>query len=281
MALASKNSLVLGWLLLVAVVQGAEPEPPPKESSDTLETARRDLQELRTLERSLTPSGRLPESTLPLPLVIPSTPTAKTNPGDPNKAAEPSQGWLLDALKRAETEDRARSKTSAADDRLSPEATRRKVQGAPNPLSNYLQQWLSPQDRRLLGGEKLNPTLLEKAGIRDDEPFRPLPNSSTKPLLSSPGDRNLLMDARVNPYLSPALADESFSPEPLAPLPNVPGGGHPPLSRLSNPTSEPPAYSPPLDTTPTLSGPTKPEVLPPPTAPLLDERRYFPQLRRF
>lgn len=277
--LASQNILFLGLLLsAAAMARGADPEP--KEPTDTLETARRDLQELRTLERSQTPSRRLPESTLQLPLVLPSSSTGKVGEGSATTAPEPSQGWLLDALKKTEAQDRARSTTSRGEDRLSPEAARRKAQGAPNPFSNYLQQWLSPQDRRLLGGEKLNPTALERAGIHEDEPFRAKPINQATPLLSRLPDRKSALEERANPYLTPAQRDENFLPEPLALLPSD-RAAQTPLSRLSNSPLETPTYSPPWDTAPSSVAPTKPEALPPPTTPLLDERRYFPQLRRF
>jgi hypothetical protein len=168
----------------------------------------------------------------------------------------------------------------SSDNRFSSEATRRKLEGSSNPLSNYLQQWLSPQDRRLLGEEKLNQTSLERAGIHEEEPFRPKVNYDTKPLLSNPREHLAIPGDRMNPYLTPGPTDENFLTEPLAPLPNS-FTARPPLSPLSNSAGDQRTYSPNGDMTPAQNGSAKLEALPPPTAPLLDERRYFPQLRRF
>lgn len=288
MTLAPPPSFAVVLLLSIAVgaVYGADSGPPSQKADDPLETARRELQELPTLERSARPEGRMSDPALALPAFRPSTPgspspQAKQNDLSPTTEPMPSQGWLLDALRKTEVEDRARTKARTSDDRLSPEAMKRKLEGAPNPLNNYLQQWLSPGDRRLLGGEKLSPTQLERAGIREDEPFRPKNTPDAHSLLSNPKTHLPLSGERVNPYLTPSGPEERLLTEPLAPLPAT-AATRTPLSRLSSAAPDQSMYSPPWDTTPTVTGSTaKPAAIPPPTTPLLDERRYFPQLRRF
>jgi len=282
MKLARTSSCLLVLLLTAAGTRGADPAA--KESNDTLDTARRELQELPAIERGLTPMERRPESTLPLPLFTPVAPQAPASSlaGEEDLAKPvPSQGWLLDALRKTEAQDRTRSKALWGDDRLSSNAARGKAESAPNPLGNYLQQWLSPGDQKLLGGEKLRSTPLEHAGIHSDEPFRGAAAYDAKPLLSNARPHLPMVSERVNPYLTPAPSEDSLVPEPLAPLP--PGSNaRTTASTLSNPGTDSTMYPPPWDTAPTLSGSTKPQsVLPPPTAPLVDEHRYFPQLRRF
>lgn len=279
MALAHTKTFSVILLLSVGVAQGADAVS--KESSDLLEEARRELQELQSVERSLEPSRRLPGSTLQLPVLTPAAPTAKTKEEEKTQSSDQtSQGWLLDGLKAAEARDRSRLRSASPNDRLSPEALRRKADGAPNPLNNYLEQWLAPQDRRLLGGEKPGQTALERSGIRDQEPFRPKANDSPKsPFLNSDTGLGMPSD-RVNPYLTGEPAeDPSFTP-PFSSISTSPVA-RPHLSRSPNSLNDQPSYPPNGDTVPTLGGSTKTEALPPPTAPLLDERRYFPQLRRF
>lgn len=288
MTLAFPPSLALVLLLMVAggAVRGADSSSPPQPSDDPLEVARRELQELPTLDRSIPPGGRRPDSELSLPTFIPSTPgspSSKSKENDLSPATEPlaSRGWLLDALRKTETEDRLKTNGRTRGERLSPEALKQKLENAPNPLNNYLQQWLSPGDRRLLVGEKLNSTPLERAGVREDDAFRPKAAYDTQAMLSNARAQLPMNGERVNPYLTSSASDDRLVPEPLAPLPNT-TTTRTPLSRLSTTAPDQTVYSPQWDTTPTVTGSaTKPETISPPTAPLLDERRYFPQLRRF
>jgi hypothetical protein len=279
MTLARATFFSVLLLRSIGAAQSADPGPteaPP----DGLEAARRELRELPSLDRNhtVTPAGRSTESAIQLPLPAPAAPAKGDDEGVAAKTSEPSQGWLLDAFKQ--TESKERSNTAQPAHSLSPDATRRKREGAPNPFGNFLQQWLSPQDRRLLGGEKLNQTSLERAGIREEVPFRPKTIDASKTLMPAAGEHRALGEDRVNPYLAIESGDERLpsgafaAPSNTAPL-------KPPPSRLSNFMGEEPTYSPNGDTAPALSGATKRESLPPPTAPLFDERRYFPQLRRF
>ena len=252
----------------------------PKKSEDALETARRDLRALPTVEGNVLPGERLPDASVPVPTFTPLTTNSGKNPSDDNRTTPSSEGWLLDALKKgdelkSQQADRDLNKLRGTD----PASSRRLEQTTPNPLRTYLDLWLSPQDKRLLTAKKSEPRTFDRGGIRQDQPFRP--TADVQPLAELGGKRQPTFGTsapRPNPYLTPAETEPSALAEPLAPLPKTSrvttgNNGLIPFSESTYPVSH--------DTGPTLESRKPEEPLPAPTAPLIDERRYFPQLRRF
>lgn len=279
MAPASAQSLLA--LLLLSITGVAFAEESTTKSKDALETARRDLQAIK-IEPAILPGERFPDANLSLPSF---TPLTISGPSQREKSgtAEPSKGWLLDALQKPSDAqkgsllryDRDLRKERGADPQ---EAQRRQTTPVNNPLRTYVDQWLSPQDKRLLAPDTPPQNSWDRANLRRDQPLRERTESAYAPAVGTNPRQGFLTNTageRVNPYLVPA-ENERLVPEPLAPLPS---------SNRTSTTSLAPlpvnSYSPPQDTAPTLRQTKPEETLPPPTAPLVDERRYFPQLRRF
>jgi len=264
----------------------AETPAPTAPSNSALEDARRDLRALPALERSQEVLGKstgLGSAGLPM-LTLPGAEARTQKKEDVNGA--PSSTWLLDAVQKTEAEQSGRRAASAADAKLDREsASGRKATPAVDPFGQYLKQWLSPRDLELLRPEAKNGSG-QKTGIAGSEPT---------PSLGGNGRRSeALSGADVGPTASiipvtknPYLAD--LAPPPPATLasplaqPAAPVGL--PLGDRNRSLSAFPASN--SGSAPRPVVPAKPAVAPaeafphPPTAPLVDDRKYFPQLRRF
>lgn len=251
-------------------MRGETPAPP----QTTLETARRDLKTLPATERPQEILGKnsgLGSAALPA-LTLPGNsdaPPSKPEPNDP-----PSPTWLQDALNQTDAE---RGQHRGAFDSAS---TRAKTNGlkptsTPDPLLQYLGQWLTPRDQELLRPD-VRKTLDQTGGIKG-----PLDSSSVPTAASEPsGLRVLQTDFLPVSTLEPAK--NPYLPEP-APLVQQPS----PFASATSSKSLPGGVPPGQKLRPAAPGTLKParsaeavEPLPP-TAPTVDDRKYFPQLRRF
>lgn len=275
---ALSAAVALGFFTARAEEKSAEEQQP-----SALESARRDLKELPALERRTDPRAKLPDTGIQFPGLAPAPggggSASASASGNPDTATK-SQGWLLDALQKTDEHLRARANERKTGDSATNLSTDQRFRPAENPLSSYLQQWLSPQDRSvLLGQEKARREAMDPFSRAAAPTWNPLGTADVKTTTSNDPLRDPLAP-RPNPYLAAMSAEsstfttDSFAPSAATP-PSAPG---PTTTSPLLPTM--PTYSQSRDTGPKFT-PAPEEQLPPPTAPLLDERRYFPQLRRF
>lgn len=267
----------------------------PTSSDSTLESARRELKDLPATERTrdiLGKSSTLGSAGLPLLTLPGDTGNAAARP-DPNKA--PSANWLQDALNQADSEAAAHRRAtdpSLARDRDRPGGY--KPVEVPNPFGQYLEQWISPRDLELLrAGQETKKSSEPTQGFV--KPWEPPQNQNTGTGRTPDVTGGLLPEAGQSLIpIMPVTTRNPYIDEPDSTVPapgpnaflaqNVPG--QPPIDRARVPV--------PLSTLPSATAessrqaaPLKPAVTPaqpanrPPTAPIVDDRKYFPQLRRF
>ncbi|MFT3780725.1 MAG: hypothetical protein QM790_01835 [Nibricoccus sp.] len=250
-------------------------KPNASSTTSALEEARRDLRDLPAMERS--------RDLLPKPALGSAAPPSFDFPGaakpESKENAAPSPTWLQDALDRAElekTQQRARDNVSSR--RLLDDS---KTPAAPDPFAKLIEQWLSPRDLELLRPTTSGPTTFgprdvskaEKGSRRDAQP------ADVQTQVPSPVAP--IMPLPRNPYIEDA---EAFS----SPAQTTPQAGQ--LRRAEAPRYSDGRALAPMDSPADVASkkPTKPAVspkppasTPPPTAPVVDDRKYFPQLRRF
>jgi hypothetical protein len=249
-------------------------------NENSLDAARRDLRALPATERShefLGKSSGLGSAGLPS-LALPGESSKPQAQPEPN--APPSATWLQDAMKQTEVE---RSQRRSLPDS---EGTREQNNGykpaaAPDPFGKYLEQWLSPRDLEMLRPESRK-TADQKQNSASLEQTQKRSGVFGAPASQTTLDAVPIMPTTQNPYL---VEPSSLSPTPL-PNPFAPStpSALPQSDRNRVPTALPTSTS---TVSPRSTAPVKPAFTPPeampkaPTAPIVDDRKYFPQLRRF
>lgn len=300
--LVKRNLAVLAALLLCATAHGqtsASTAPASPSAPDTgdnaLDSARRELKELPAAERTrdvLAKPSSLGSSGLP----------TLTLPGDAGGAAPrpganqpPSATWLQDAAGQVDAE--AAANRRAADSSLPRDSSDRaggyKPAETPNPLGQYLQQWISPRDMELwrAGQETKNPGELSPPPATPAHPGDALAPGGAlwdSARTATGADPVVpVLGVTRNPYIDDAELILT-APPPNAISPQATPGLLP-ADRGRAPGALPPTVSaaPVSPATPQQPNQLKPATTPaeppprPPTAPLVDDRKYFPQLRRF
>jgi len=262
---------VLAAILLYYATAHAETPAP---ATNTLDAAKRDLRELPAVERSkdiLGKSSGIGSAGLPT-LTLPGEGSTPQNKPEPN--APPSPTWLQDALNQTDA-DRGQRRPGRDSTLARDPANGYKPTHATDPLAQYLGQWMTPRDRELLRPE---------AGKDGSDQKSKGPLDQTGPASELSGvtalQTGLLQEPAKNPYL------QEPEPLPLAPNPFAPAvttnAGANERSRLPAPL---PAANP--DRPTSLPSSPNPVVAPlapaapSPAAPIVDDRKYFPQLRRF
>jgi hypothetical protein len=185
---------------------------------------------------------------------------------------------LLDALQQTDADRSQRDSVALARDR----ANGYKSVPAPDPLAQYLGQWLAPRDQELLKSDARKTTDQKGKGPLDltvQTPERSRldawpTGADAKPVAINEPARNpyLQEETTVQP-----LPLNSYAPVSVAPVQ--------PTDRSRVPSTLPLAAAlTSLERAPSSAKPaTKPlePVSALPTAPIIDDRKYFPQLRRF
>jgi len=254
-------------------------------SPTSIEDTRRELKELPAAQRAGSVREKGLDVSVHIPVLAPSTgrggnqrPSA--NGFQNNSQGEPSgysQGWLLDALQTRQLEKSGRGNDllrSGEQRELELKEAQRKTRESP--LNAYLQNWLSPRDRALLTQKDVHANPAEQSVISDL--WRQ--NARSVDLRGGAGDANVRgsQDKPVNPYLD----DSSASGSGVFPSPAVTGAGsgarETPLVPVAFPTLAPRKS---LDSSLPTAQPNAEDTGALPTTPLVDERRYFPQLKRF
>ncbi|MFT3870568.1 MAG: hypothetical protein QM715_19125 [Nibricoccus sp.] len=292
-----RNLAVIAALALCALAHGqtssSNSTQSPATGENTLESARRELKELPALERSRDVLGKHPglgSAGLPT-LTLPGDAGNSTARPDPDKPI--STNWLQDALNQtdAEAATRRRSNDSSLVHERDQGGGYKPVE-APNPLGQFMAQWISPRDLELLqaGQDTKKSNGATDPFVKSWEPLRPAGYQSpitdvARSPLSEPNDTPLvpILAAPRNPYIEEPDSTPPPSPN-LMLSPAALGRPQPDRSRGPESLSSLPVASP--------SGPNQPATLKPaatpvaepqrpPTAPIVDDRKYFPQLRRF
>jgi hypothetical protein len=254
-------------------------------SDNSLEAARRDLSALPATERSrelLDKSSGLGSASLPT-LAMPGGGSKPQSQPAPN--APPSATWLQDALTQTDL-DRGQRRTSS--DSSSPREQANngyKSAAAPDPFGKYLEQWLSPRDLEMLRPDSrkntdqkpINSSLeLDKATLKSGV-FGGAASQSPKEAVP-------IMPVMQNPYL---VETPPTSPSSAGSLSNPFAPPTPSILPQNDRTRGPATSQPTTTNSPRPLGPVKPALSPAeavpkaPTAPIVDDRKYFPQLRRF
>ncbi len=272
-------------ILLTALwgVVGSVSADDSKQTS-AVETAKRDLQALPktppTIEgmqrKSLFPGGSA------LPSLAPASPSPAPSQSEEKSTATKTGEWLLDGLNQLEAD----SKNTRAQQRplqeprdAWSEASDKDSAVSPiNPFADYLTRWMRPEDHRLLVGEagRSSPSVLpDWSGPRPEAGAMGSARiSSPNPTVQTPEwDLSGNGQPPGNPYLNSSVVVDAprLLPDTSSPKTDGPSA----LAPVDQPTVFP-MQSP----TPRIEQPPTVPVVPPTTR-LIDDRKYFPQLRRF
>lgn len=267
----------------------------PTTDENSLESARRELKDLPAMERSRDVLGKqsgLGSAGLPALTLPGDTGNSSARP-DPNKPLSPT--WLQDALNRTDAEAAAHRRGN--DPTLARERDRPggyKAIEAPNPLGQYMEQWISPRDLELLraGQDAKKSNEPTQSFVKPWEPPQTantaagfMPDSARAPMSDVPDTPIVpIMSAPRNPYIDEPVSAAPL-PGPNSIIPQVASGqpqadrthGPDPLPSMSAATPQGSRQPAPLK--PAAAATAEPQR--PPTAPIVDDRKYFPQLRRF
>jgi len=279
---------VIAAVVLCASVHGQTAATGSSTSENSLEAARRDLKSLPATERSRELSGK---SSGLGSAGLPSLPTESVimPPSLPEPNTPPSATWLQDALKQTDAV-RAQRKPQVDSTLSREQAGGFKPTPAPDPFARYLEQWLSPRDLELLKPESKKTTDRNVPNSWEQPQSQAQPSTSAgmqDGSLSQPGSSSVLVPIMPATPSNPYIDESDVAPIASAQIPFAvqTTGTQIPIERSRVPTPLSSTTTTPL--TPRQTASVKPaavaaEVLPkPPTAPIVDDRKYFPQLRRF
>lgn len=267
----------------LAALAAAASAYPAESDASAVESAKRDLRALPAAESQAEGAGKpsLFSGSSALPGL--SLPNSATSPS-PTKTDEakkpPSGGWLLDGVRGLEAESRERE---AAERKRAAEPASLRAAGVTadvNPLGSYLDQWLLPRDQGLnLAGANAPGGATSESNAAERAREKDALSSTVSPFQTDlPGLAELAGNKRgTNPYLNDPL---QASPE-RSPFTAAAGdrgiANTPAASSLAPQLTLP--FAPPAHISPTPEAKVAPSA--PPTVPIVDDRKYFPQLRRF
>lgn len=286
----------LALAVLLPVTLGAADGPPPPDRP--FESVRQDLGALKTAPFGVVPGQGLNLGAAPgisgagnfsTPPAV-SAPARQPEPASTTQPAK-SSGWLLDALEENsrkagtgvspagrlddsssadEKEQDAKARDAAND------ATRKAISTLPNlvnsPLSGYLSAWLSPDEFRRLGS--LYPEMAGKASSQDGASD---PNAQRRPA-AGPATTTSGMTGQAAPGLeSGGNGLDRPQDNPFVQAMKVPPRALPPMTPVEAPRVVPlPSV---ITPTPAAELAKPPPLVP--EAPGADDKKYFPQLKRF
>ncbi len=249
--------------------------------TQTIEAARRELEKRPPASSEAVPAPADGWPRVEVPTISIDTPTGSTRPRNSHSQetetdAEKSEGWLVDGVRQlSEEERRAKQNESprASDDERESGDAREDA----HPFGEYMARWLTPGDRALLsglGGPSTNDAGFARAPQDSSGRFR----SPETPAYERVPDSGSFSSGTYppTPVGNPYLDD---MPGTAIPVPVMNSGlgtaGASSLPAASAPANVRPAASTMAPTT------ERSEELPSPTERLIDDRKYFPQLRRF
>jgi hypothetical protein len=271
-------------LAALAAVASAHAQEQPQPSA--VETAKRDLQSLPTTQRTIegTQSKSLFSNGPAIPSLSVGTPGSGTPSPQTKDVTVPAKtgGWLVDGVNQLEADAQ-----SQADSRASAGAgDEGRMQGGngtaatTNPFAGYLTQWLTPGDQALLNVDRARhsssstaPWETPRTEFAPALDTRALGGPSSQ--MELPGlDLFTQNQPTANPYLTGDMPAEVARAPLDTPIPSREASNT--LAPMETGQSANPL-------SPVAPRVEQAQAAPsaPPTSRLVDDRKYFPQLRRF
>jgi hypothetical protein len=278
-------------LAALAVVASAQAE---QSGTAAAETAKKDLQSLSTVQRPVeaTSGKSLFSGTSAVTGLSLGTPAASGAQKDKDNAAPGrSPNWLLDGVNQLEADAKAQRDATTGNSgqgnaTLSPagEGLAVATQATENPFTGYLAQWLSPADQALLNTAGRNGSSLSTAPWetpRSDfrrEAAAPSQTGMNPLQMELPGLTDFPSNrATQNPYLAEALQTEST----ILASKSGAADGRGAAGALPSILTPSQGSLPPVAPAQAPIEQAKASSSAAPTERLIDDRKYFPQLRRF
>lgn len=268
------KQLVLASILALTIARADDTAQ--SSQADPIESAKRELKELPTLKGA----SRLPgtdEVSIPLPAFhAPGALSLQQAPLARPEGSRSSQGWLLDAL---QGNDRLPGLKRTSSGGRGPNRSDTPHQEEPvlgrNPLDRYMVQWMTPQSRSILSQTQVSRALPEGPPSSISQSWRVDPMLENR---SNKARAGLFPESRrVNPYLESDNDSTGWVGSTL----QIPDSAN---LRTIRPVGDFQQVipSPVRSASDELLKPHQ-QLVPytPPTAPLVDEQKYFPQLRKF
>ncbi|HEU5080624.1 MAG TPA: hypothetical protein VFT72_15540 [Opitutaceae bacterium] len=277
-------------LLLASAASLFADDPRTTPNANAIEAARQELQNLPATESAVHPQTALD-------IHIPISNFAGT-PGEQRPSQTPrldetkSEGWLVDGFKMSQ--DRDTAARLAAESKIEARADAKRAtsgRNRPDLMAQMMQSWLSPETRSLLktDAQKTGALGHESEAFSADD-TRSKFSVDAAPRYAAHGSGRVGMAAALpNPYLTaqneplPSSLAQSPAPSSLQPTMTAADGQRDAQRMLPSALAYPQEHDN-RGLRPATSASARASLendLPPPTKPLIDEQRYFPQLRRF
>ncbi len=277
-------------LAALAVVASAQGE----QAGTAAESAKKDLQSLPTVQRPVeaTTGKSLFSGGAAVPgLTIGTTPAPGASQGRESAAPGKTANWLLDGVNQLEAEAKAQREANEAavngkQAQESPTGNRfaASTSATTNPFTEYLTQWLSPADQALVqsagrSGGQTSTAPWEMPRSDFSRETAPTKQAAANPLqMELPGISDFPSSRTTqNPYLAEALQTENAIIAAKAGVPDGRGGAALPSILTPSQTMSPPVAPAPAP----IEQARASSSVAAPTERLIDDRKYFPQLRRF
>jgi hypothetical protein len=278
-------------LAALAAVASAHAE---QKGASATETAKKDLQSLPTIQRpaeTLSSSALFPGTSSIPGLSVGSPNGAVPSEKERNEAAlGKSKNWLLDGVNQIEAEANAQREAAGGVQSGDRSQTTRSGErpltaGTTNPFAEYLTQWISPGDQALLSTGPRNaisspvaPWEIARSDFSREASLDPRMQPTSNPFqMELPGLSSLPGGKMVqNPYLA-----DPFQAEATLGAPSGRADAREPAGALPSILTPSQGPRPTVVPMPAPIEQARPAPTTPPTERLIDDRKYFPQLRRF
>jgi hypothetical protein len=285
MRFPSKPLLAALLLTMFSAAHAQSSATGAQNQAPSVEEAKRDLQSLGATEKQRVDLEKKPSSAQPAgaPFYLGESPLPSVEQSNQTKT------WLVDAAQPTSRETRELKGKGGSEKTVQTDGPNQGPEGAAapaNPLFQFLPQWLSTRDLQVMRGAGDTPA---RGTVQDGQTFErnrtaELKELGPEPLMPQLNSARSPLQDRKNPYLDLPGSSVLSSPLPeqqrpalaampvFGEIPSVPSGqGSPqPADKLTKPNTPQSAES-----------AIRRTEAPPPTAPIVDDRKYFPQLRRF
>lgn len=278
---------VWGVLFLVSATAALPDEARVPPSSEAVENARQQLQNIPAADANVGSSKAL-DIRIPV-----SNFTGSSSPApfaQSTKVEQPeSEGWLVDGFKQSQNRDTALKleQSAKAEGRTDGTmASKRAMADRPDLMAQMMQSWLSPDTRSLLKTDARPGEGSHRENVGSFSAVKPHGPIDATPRFDSRSQNRAINAPQPNPYLT--AGNESSLPSFAAPVQGLTTTSLTPTSeqdsssyRLHSALAYPKEDDNATNAPAAARQPRLSADLPSPTAPLIDEQRYFPQLRRF
>jgi len=229
-------------------------------------------------------------------------PPANATPTSTPASTAYSPTWLIDGVRQLEMESRQRlranasaGETSAAKNSAASESASASTSGAStsattdNPLAAYLDKWITTPE----GAAAVRAALMREAGdvaagmtnVQADasantDTLSRVDTTAPQPAPApAPAGGNPYIDDLFQPQMDTSGLNVVLPPPPIPETQKTPSQSASAASPTQTPASaqDSTPAAPPIDASKLIIKP----ITPPPTAPVIDDKKYFPQLQRF